>query len=50
MKILSIAEKRRKRIAKGFDISHFYWPFSSNVMAVKGLKQGGFRARSSPTW
>ena len=29
----------RKRIkkAEGSEISHYYWPFSSDIMAVKGL-------------
>ena len=24
--------------AEGFQISHFYWPFSSDIVAVKGLR------------
>ena len=30
-------EKEDKK-AKGFLISHFYWSFSSDIIAVKGLK------------
>ena len=29
-------EKENKK-AEGFKILHFYWPFSSDIMAVKGL-------------
>ena len=29
-------EKKDKK-AEGFQISPFYWPFSSDIMAVKGL-------------
>ena len=38
MKILShaYAKKKTKR-PKGFQISRLYWPFSSDIMAVKGL-------------
>ena len=38
MKILSHdgAEKKYKN-AEGFQISHFYWLFSSDTMAVKGV-------------
>ena len=31
--------RKRKQKAGGFEISHFYWLFASNVMAVKGVKK-----------
>ena len=29
--------KNENKKAKGFQISRFYWPFLSDIMAVKGL-------------
>ena len=29
--------KKENKKAEGFQISHFYWSFSSDIMAVKGL-------------
>ena len=29
--------KKEDRKAEGFQILHFYWPFSSDITAVKGL-------------
>ena len=38
MKIISRAiAKKKTETVKGFDIFHFYWSFSSDIMAVKGL-------------
>ena len=34
--------------AHGFQIVHFYWPFSSDIMAMKGLNQ--FRNRETLSW
>ena len=31
-------KKKKKKKALGFQISHFYWSFSGDIMAVKGLK------------
>ena len=38
-------EKEDKK-AKGFQISLFYWSFSNNIMAVKGLKTTNESAKS----
>ena len=37
MKIFHMPERKRKRKTWGFQISHFYWSFSSDTRAVKGL-------------
>ena len=38
MKILSHANAKKKtKKAEGFQISHFYWSFSSDIMAAKEL-------------
>ena len=37
MEILSHASVKKKTVY-GFQISHFYWPFSSDIIAVEGLK------------
>ena len=31
--------KKEDKKAEGFQISHFYWSFSSDIMAVKGLNK-----------
>ena len=37
IKIVSHASAKKKKMAHGFQISHCYWSFSSNIMAVKWL-------------
>ena len=40
MEVLSRANaKKEKEDAKLFRLSHFYWSFSSEIVAVKGLKR-----------
>ena len=39
MKIVSRASTKKDKRAEGFQILHFHWSFSSDIMAVKGLKQ-----------
>ena len=42
MKIISHSSaKKRTKMRKGFKFEHFYWLFSSDTMAVKGLKPRG---------
>ena len=38
IKVLSHANVKKKTNVLGFKISHFYWSFSSDIIAVKGLK------------
>ena len=41
IKIFSHASaKNKKKKAEGFQISQFYWSFSSDNLAVKGLMRG----------
>ena len=35
------SEEKRKKKKKGFQILYFYWSFSSDIVAVKGLKPPG---------
>ena len=31
--------KKKERLLKAFQISHFYWSYSNDIVAVKGLKR-----------
>ena len=48
--ILSCQCEKANEKTYEFQISHVYWPFSSDIKAVKGLKKADLDARVKKEW